>query len=97
MALYNVGDRVVVRENLGTDSRNYRYGYGNGMERFNGRAVTIAIARDRFGIENDTDYLIEEDGGDFHWGSADFAGLADGTTPAVQPTNTLTKANIKEA
>ena len=97
MALYNVGDRVVVRENLGTDSENYRYGYGYGMERFNGRVVTIAIARDRFGIENDTDYLIAEDDGAFHWGSADFVGLADGTTPTVQTTNVLTKADIKES
>ena len=34
MALYNVGDRVVVREDLGTNEHKYRYGYGFGMERF---------------------------------------------------------------
>lgn len=97
MALYNVGDRVVVRENLGDISRNYRYGYGYGMERFNGCVVTITSACEHYGIENDTEYSIAEDNGAFYWGSADFAGLADGTTPTVQPTNVLTKANIKEA
>lgn len=45
MARYNVGDRVVVREGLGTCSSNYAYGYGGGMEQYNGRTVTIASAR----------------------------------------------------
>ena len=42
MALYNVGDRVIVKENLGTIDNNYRYGYGSGMERFCGQTVTIS-------------------------------------------------------
>ena len=41
MARYNIGDRVVVREGLGTRSSNYAYGYGDGMEQYNGQTVTI--------------------------------------------------------
>lgn len=96
MALYNVGDRVVVNGNLGTNSYHYRYGYGHGMERFNGRVVTIAAVHDISGIEDNIDYLIEEDGRRFHWGSADFVGMADETTPTAQQIHTLTKADIKE-
>ncbi len=96
MALYNVGDRVVVKEGLGTNSENYRYGYRYGMEHFNGRVVTITNVRDYSNVENDAIYCIEEDEGRFYWGSADFVGMADGTTPTTQPTNILTKADIKE-
>lgn len=97
MALYNVGDRVVVRENLGVISSNYRYGHGYGMERFNGHTVTITRVIEHNGIEDDTEYIIAEDNGGFSWGSADFAGFEDGTVPTVQPSNVLTKADIKEA
>ena len=97
MALYNVGDRVVVRENLGVISSNYRYGRGYGMERFNGRTVTITRVIEHNGIEDDTEYKIAEDNGGFLWGSADFAGLEDGAVSTAQPSTILTKADIKEA
>ena len=97
MALYNVGDRVVVRENLGIISSNYRYGHGYGMERLNGCPVTITRVIEHNGIEDDTEYKIAEDNGGFLWGSADFAGLEYGTVSTAQPSNILTKADIKEA
>lgn len=68
MALYNVGDRVVVRENLGIISSNYRYGHGYGMERLNGCPVTITRVIEHNGIEDDTEYKIAEDNGGFFVG-----------------------------
>lgn len=81
MALYNVGDRVVVREGLGTNSENFRYGYGDGMEEFCGRTVTIAEVYNNYGDENRVVYKLGEDPNGWQWGSADFVGLADNSTP----------------
>lgn len=92
MARYNVGDRVVVREGLGTYSSNYAYGYGGGMEQYNGRTVTIASARsDTLGR---VVYQIEEDNRQWMWGDSDF--VDDSSTPVAQHA-TFTKANLKDA
>lgn len=96
MALYNVGDRVVVRENFDALGMGYHFGYGQGMENFNGQTVTICSVRNDYGDEDQVVYKIEEDLGRWQWGSADFVGLADGTTPTAQQIHTLTKADIKE-
>lgn len=90
MARYNVGDRVVVREGLGTRSSNYAYGYGDGMEQYNGRTVTIASS-------SGNQYHIEEDNRRYFWGDSDFVGLADGSSVPVTQHTTFTKANLKEA
>lgn len=90
MARYNVGDRVVVREGLGTRSSNYAYGYGDGMEQYNGRTVTIASS-------SENQYRIEEDSRRYFWGDSDFVGLADGSSVLVTQNTTFTKANLKEA
>lgn len=90
MARYNVGDRVVVREGLGTRSSNYAYGYGDGMEQYNGRTVTIASS-------SGNQYRIEEDNRRYFWGDSDFVGLADGSSVPVAQHATFTKANLKEA
>lgn len=90
MARYNVGDRVVVREGLGTRSSNYAYGYGDGMEQYNGRTVTIASS-------SGNQYRIEEDNRRYFWGDSDFVGLADGSSVPVTQHTTFTKANLKEA
>lgn len=92
MARYNVGDRVVVREGLGTCSSNYAYGYGGGMEQYNGRTVTIASAMsDTLGR---VVYQIEEDNRQWMWGDSDF--VDDSSTPVAQHA-TFTKANLKDA
>ena len=80
MALYNVGDRVIVKENLGTIDNNYRYGYGSGMERFCGQTVTISAVNCDYGNENDVVYRLVEDDEEWKWGSDDFVGLADSST-----------------
>ena len=90
MARYNVGDRVVVREGLGTRSSNYAYGYGDGMEQYNGQTVTIASS-------SGNQYRIEEDNRRYFWGDSDFVGLADGSSVPVTQHTTFTKANLKEA
>lgn len=90
MARYNVGDRVVVREGLGTCSSNYAYGYGDGMEQYNGRTVTIASS-------SGNQYRIEEDNRRYFWGDSDFVGLADGSSVPVTQHTTFTKENLKEA
>ena len=94
MALYNVGDRVVVREDLGTNDYNYRYGYGSGMERFCGQTVTISTVNCDYGNENDVVYHLVEDDEEWGWGSSDFVGLADSSTsqPIVSK-----KADLKTA
>lgn len=97
MALYNVGDRVVVRENLGTDSTNYRYGYGFGMDRFCGKVAIIKTVNNDFGDENSVQYRLEDDEGNWIWGSADFVGLADDYTPPVTQQTVSTKEALKEA
>lgn len=81
MALYNVGDRVIVKENLGTIDDNYRYGYGSGMEEFCGQIVTIYDVRYDNGDEHDVAYSLVEDPEHWKWGSDDFVGLADNSTP----------------
>lgn len=80
MALYNVGDRVIVREGLGTTGNDYRYGHGSGMEEFCGQTVTISAVNRDYGNENDVVYHLVEDGEEWQWGSADFVGLANGST-----------------
>lgn len=97
MALYNVGDRVVVRENLGTDTTNYRYGYGFGMDRFCGKVAIIKTVNNDFGDENSVQYRLEDDEGNWIWGSADFVGLADDYTPPVTQQTVSTKEALKEA
>lgn len=97
MALYNVGDRVVVRENLGTDTTNYRYGYGFGMDRFCGKVAIIKTVNNDFGDENSVQYRLEDDEGNWMWGSADFVGLADDYTPPVTQQTVSTKEALKEA
>ena len=79
MALYNVGDRVIVRVGLGTADNDYRYGYGHGMEEFSGQTVTISEVYCDNGNENDVIYRLVEDGEEWQWGSADFVGLANGS------------------
>lgn len=87
MARYNVGDRVIVRE----DIENYAFGYGVGMDEYIGRTVTIAsVSSDMLGR---VEYHIEEDGGQWMWGDSDF--VDDSSTPVTQHT-TFTKANLKE-
>ena len=97
MALYNVGDRVVVRENLGTDNTNYHYGYGFGMDRFCGKVAIIKTVNNDFGDENSVQYRLEDDEGNWIWGSADFVGLADDYTPPVTQQTVSTKEALKEA
>lgn len=94
MALYNVGDRVVVREGLGTNSENFYYGYGAGMEEFCGRTVTIAEVYNDYGNENRVVYKLGEDPSRWRWGSADFVGLADNSTPRQ---TVFKKADLKTA
>ena len=91
MALYNVGDRVVVREDLGTNDYKYRYGYGFGMERFCGKVAIIKTVNNDFGDENSVQYKLEDDEGNWLWGSADFVGLADDYTPPVTQQAVSTK------
>lgn len=92
MARYNVGDRVTVRADLGTVSRNYAFGCGYGMNMYNGRTVTIASASsDTLGR---VIYRFEEDGGQWMWGESDFED--DSSAPVAQHA-TFTKANLKEA
>lgn len=94
MALYNVGDRVVVREGLGTNGENFHYGYGDGMEEFCGRTVTIAEVYNSYGDENGVVYKLGEDPNGWQWGSADFVGLADNSTPRQTVSK---KADLKTA
>ena len=97
MALYNVGDRVVVREDLGTNEQKYRYGYGFGMERFCGKIAIIKTVNNDFGDEDSVQYKLEDDEGNWLWGSADFVGLADDYTPPVTQQTVSTKETLKEA
>ena len=97
MALYNVGDRVVVREDLGTNDYKYRYGYGFGMERFCGKVAIIKTVNNDFGDENSVQYKLEDDEGNWLWGSADFVGFADDYTPPVTQQTVSTKETLKEA
>lgn len=90
MARYNVGDRVIVREGLGSGSNGYQYGYGTGMERYNGQIVTIT------NVVGDNSYSIAEDDQQWLWGDSDFVGLADGSSVSVYPRTTFTKENLKE-
>lgn len=92
MALYNVGDRVVVREDLGMRDGRYRFGYGTGMEEFCGQTVTICEVVYDDGDENNVVYKLEEDSEHWQWGSADFVGLADSSQPTVSK-----KADLKTA
>ena len=94
MALYNVGDRVIVKENLGTIDNNYRYGYGSGMERFCGQTVTISAVDHDFEDENCVIYSLVEDDEHWKWGSDDFVGLADNSTPQQTISK---KADLKTA
>lgn len=94
MALYNVGDRVIVKENLGTNDINYRYGYGSGMERFCGQTVTISAVDYDFEDENCVVYSLVEDDEHWKWGSDDFVGLADSSTPRQTVSK---KADLKTA
>ena len=97
MALYNVGDRVVVREDLGTNEHKYRYGYGFGMERFCGKIAIIKTVNNDFGDEDSVQYKLEDDEGNWLWGSADFVGFADDYTPPVTQQTVSTKETLKEA
>ena len=97
MALYNVGDRVVVREDLGTNDYKYRYGYGFGMERFCGKIAIIKTVNNDFGDEDSVQYKLEDDEGNWLWGSADFVGFADDYTPPVTQQTVSTKEALKEA
>ena len=96
MALYNVGDRVVVREDLGTNEHKYRYGYGFGMERFCGKIAIIKTVNNDFGDEDSVQYKLEDDEGNWLWGSADFVGFADDYTPPVTQQTVSTKETLKE-
>lgn len=96
MALYNVGDRVVVREDLGTNEHKYRYGYGFGMERFCGKVAIIKTVKNDLGDEDNVQYRLEDDEGNWVWGSADFVGLADDYTSPVTQQTVSTKEALKE-
>ena len=97
MARYCIGDHVVVRENLGEDSSNYRYGYAPGMEHYNGQIVTISDIRGDYGDEYDVEYRIAEDSGRFMWGNSDFVGLVDETDTERLHSVISSKATLKEA
>lgn len=90
MARYNVGDRVIVREGLGSSNNNYQYGYDTGMERYNGQTVTIAE------VTGHNRYSIVEDDQHWMWGESDFVGLADDSSASVAPRATFTKENLKK-